>query len=104
VSEPNRANVEVWKRRFRRKFAANLSGLQSLADEIAADASESVTFTTTSLEGGNAAGVITGNKMEMLAAAEELISEMDAAGAASAAGSAPLRVIYPRFGPGCFPH
>ena len=98
----NRPNVEAWKRRFRRVYAANLAGLKTLSDTIAGEAGEMVTFTMASMEGGQASGVGTGNKIEMLTAAEEVISELDAA--TVGAGAAPLRVIYPRFGQGCFPH
>lgn len=71
----NRANIEIWKTRLRRKFAVDLAGLAALADAAADEAGEVVTFTQTTVEGGSAAGVVTGNKLEIMAAAEELLAD-----------------------------
>lgn len=49
--------------------------LAALADVWAADAAETVSFTSASIEGGTASGVITGNRLELLQAAEELLTE-----------------------------
>jgi hypothetical protein len=73
----NRANVEVWKRRFLRLYSANLAGLKTLADSFASEASETVTLTNFGEDGQSGGGIITGNKMELLAAAEELIEELE---------------------------
>lgn len=75
MPEPSRANITTWKLRFRRKYAGDVAGLTTLADELAAEAGEFVTFTSTTEEGQSASGVITGNKMEMLTAAEELLGD-----------------------------
>ncbi len=71
----NRNNVATWKLRLRRKFATDTAGLATLSDSIAAEAAEFVTFTSTSEDGSSAAGVITGNKMEILTAIEELLGD-----------------------------
>lgn len=75
----NRPNVDVWRLRFRRIYSADLPGLRTLSDQIASEAGEMVTITSTQMEGSAGAGVVTGNKLEMLAAAEELLLELDAA-------------------------
>lgn len=49
--------------------------LAALADVWAADAAETVSFTSASIEGGTASGVITGNRLELLQAAEELLAD-----------------------------
>lgn len=95
MAEISRVNVEVWKRNFRRKY--DVPGLRTLADSIASEAGELVTITSSSLEGGSGSGVVTGNKLEMLAAAEELLGELDATAATAAGNAQPLRMIYPQF-------
>jgi len=75
MPEPSRTAVEIWKTRFRRKFATDTAGLATFADSIAGDAAEVVTFTSTSEDGSAASGVITGNKLELLSAAEELLAD-----------------------------
>lgn len=75
----NSARVATWKQRFRRKYATDLPGLRTLSDTIAAEAGEVVTITSTSMEGGAGAGVVTGNKLEMLAAVEDVLLELDPA-------------------------
>ncbi|XHR27540.1 MAG: hypothetical protein ACFUZC_16540 [Chthoniobacteraceae bacterium] len=96
----NRSNVEVWKRNFRRKYSGDLPTLRTLADTISAEAGEMVTITQSQFEGGSGTGIVTGNKLEMLAAVEELLAELDATAANAAA--TPVRVIYPVFA--YFPH
>ncbi len=94
MAEISRVNVEVWKMRLGRKYATDLPGLKTLSDAIAADASEVVTITATGMDGGNASGAITGNKLEMLSACEELIRARDTGADGS---DTPLRMIYPTF-------
>lgn len=73
----NATAVVIWKRRFRRLYRADVAGLKTLAGTIAGEAGELVTVVAAGMEGANATGVVTGNKLEMLAAAEELIEELD---------------------------
>ncbi len=87
--------MQVWKANFRR--TKNVAELRALATSLASDAGEVVTITGTGMEGGNASGAVTGNKLEMLAAVEELLLELDDTAAGAAAAGAPLRVIYPTF-------
>lgn len=76
MPEISRANVETWKLRFRRKYpVAQVAALRTLADTIADEAGEVVTITSSNMEGGSASGQITGNKLEMLTAAEELLAD-----------------------------
>ena len=75
MPEISRSAVDVWVRRFRRIYASNTTALATLADTVAGDAAEFVTFTSTSEDGSAASGVITGNKLEILAAAEELLAD-----------------------------
>jgi len=49
--------------------------LAALADTWAADAAETVTFTGATIEGGSGTGVVTGSRLELLAAAEELLAD-----------------------------
>lgn len=77
MAQLNRTAVEVWKMRFRRLYtgAGGADTLAALTTDWAADASETVSFTQTTLEGGSAAGVVTGNRLELLMAAEELLCD-----------------------------
>ena len=77
MASVDRQNIEAWKLRFRRKFtgAEGIAALDALSDTWAADAAEVVTFTSGTMEGGQASGMLTGNKMEVLTAAEELLSD-----------------------------
>jgi len=98
MPEISRLNVEVWKKHFRRTYTA--AELKTQAEAIAAEAGEMVTITQTGIEGTTGTGTVTGNKLEMLAAVEDLLAEIDAPSARAAA--APVRVIYPTFTG--FPH
>jgi hypothetical protein len=71
----SRPNVAVWKLRFRRKYLSNPAALETLSDEVAGEAGEMVTFTSHSEDGSSAGAVVTGNKLEMLAAIEELLDD-----------------------------
>jgi hypothetical protein len=95
MAEISQTNVQVWKKTFRR--TKTVSELRSLATALASEAAEVVTITSTSMEGGAAAGTVTGNKLELLAAVEELLAEQDGDAAAATAAGAPLRMIYPAF-------
>lgn len=95
MAEISRTNMLVWKANFRR--TKSVVELRALATSLAADAGETVTITATGMDGGNASGAVTGNKLEMLAAVEELLSELDETAAETAAAGAPLRMIYPTF-------
>ena len=90
----NRSAVEVWKLRFRRLYTGNSAALAALTADWASDASEVVSFTSVNLEGGAASGVVTGNRLELLAAAEELLA--DPVFLAGVNAQAP-RVIIPDF-------
>lgn len=94
MSAISRPNVEIWKRRFRRLYAADLPGLKALSDQIAAEAGETVTITRSVEDGNQTEGMVTGNKLEMLNAAEELITELDTAAPLPRSYS---RVIIPDF-------
>jgi hypothetical protein len=90
----NRPNVDVWRSRFRRLYSADLAALEALSDTLAAEAGELVTITSTQMEGSAGSGVITGNKLEMLAAVEELLQELS-----PTAPVVPARGIVMRFEP-----
>lgn len=79
--ETSRTNVEIWKSRFLRKYTASgvtdVTSLRTLSDEIAAEAGEMITINQTGMEAGSGAGILTGNKMEMLMAVEELLAATD---------------------------
>ena len=93
----SRTAVEVWKMRFRRLYAATpelRAALDALTAAWAADAAETVSFTQTTLEGGMASGIITGNRLELLMAAEELLADpMFLAGISQA----PSRMVIPDY-------
>ena len=86
-------NIAIWKRRFRRKYASDVAGLKALADQLAAEAAETVSLTNFNEDGQSGGGVVTGNKMEMMEAAELVIAELDEAAANLA--NRDIRVIYP---------
>lgn len=79
MSEVSRPNIEIWKRRFRRLYSADLAALETLSDQIAAEAGETITINRSQEDGNVTEGILTGNKLEMLGAAEELITELDTA-------------------------
>lgn len=70
----NGANhIETAKQYMRRRFT--LSKLETLADELWDIATDDVTITSQGFEGGNASGVLTFPKIDLLQAVEELILE-----------------------------
>ena len=78
MAQINRTAIEIWKMRFRRLYSATeelRATLAALTTEWASDAAELVTFTQAQMEGGGASGQITGNRLEVLAAAEELLMD-----------------------------
>jgi hypothetical protein len=62
---------------LRRKYAADITGLRKEADRVFAEATETVTLTSLSAEGGSQAGAITCPKGLLLLILEELITELD---------------------------
>lgn len=93
----NTQAVAVWKRRFRRVYASDLPALVALSDEVAAEAGETVSITSASLADGATAGVVTGNKLEMLAAIEEVITELSPAEPEAPSARVQSRVWSPDF-------
>ncbi len=93
----NRFNVDTWKMDFRAGTAGagQLASLKTLRGEISAEAGEMVSITSTAFEGGSGSAAITGNKMEMLRAVNELLSELDPNSPNAAAAAVPVRAIYP---------
>ena len=77
MADINPARVDIWRRRFARKYKDNLAGLKTLSDSLAVEAEDVVTLTNFNEDGQAGGGQVTGNKMEMLAAAEDVIAEMD---------------------------
>lgn len=71
------AKLEVAKQYLRRKYAADVPGLKTLADRIAESAFRAVTITGQTFEGGSAQGQITFDKLAYLGAVEALIAELD---------------------------
>jgi hypothetical protein len=94
----NRLNVDTWKLNFRRVTGGDPGQLTTLSTAIAAEAGELISVSNLGFEGSTGSGVITGNKIEMLRAVEELLAELDAAAASAAAAAQPVRIIYPTFG------
>lgn len=71
----DRSKVEYAKKYLRRKYAGNNAGLATLADEVFAEATDTVTLTGTSFEGGSGSGQITFEKALLGAAVEEVLEE-----------------------------
>lgn len=96
----SRENVDLWKKRFFRKHTAagvvDVTALRALSDNVAAEAGELVTIIGTTMEGGGGTGQVTGNKMEMLMAVEELLENHDPE-AATAEQPIRSRLISPDF-------
>lgn len=65
------------KPRLRRRYAQDLVGLKMLADHTWAEATDTVTLTSLSAEGGSQSGSITCPKGLLLLVIEELIAELD---------------------------
>ncbi|AKC83775.1 hypothetical protein IMCC26134_15105 [Verrucomicrobia bacterium IMCC26134] len=62
---------------LRRKYASNLTGLRAMADTTFASATETVTLTSLSAEGGSHSGEITCPKGLLLEAIESILLELD---------------------------
>lgn len=77
--EVSRTNVDVWKKRFLRTNTVdgetNFTALGTLSDAVANEAGELITINSANMEGGGGSGILTGNKMEMLMALEELLEQ-----------------------------
>jgi hypothetical protein len=73
------ANIQTAKLYLRRTYAANVAGLKTLANTIAADAFEAVTLTGQSFEGSSHTGQLVFARIDYLRACEELILELDTA-------------------------
>lgn len=71
--------IEQVKRYLRRTYAANVQGLRALADRIfeSGGATDSVTITGHSFEGGSANGQITFEPLAYLKAVNEVLAELD---------------------------
>lgn len=70
--------IQTAKRYLRRKYPVDqLPQLKTLADTTFAEATDTVTLTSNSFEGGSASGEITFDKTVLLTAIEELIAEVD---------------------------
>jgi hypothetical protein len=72
-----RQQADYIKSYLRRKFSADIPGLKAYADEVFGSATDEITVTTTSFEGGSVGGIPTFNKMTLLGAIEEVIEELD---------------------------
>lgn len=66
----------LW-RKYKPRGAEGVSELKTLADEVFAEASETVTITGTSYEGGSANGSITFDKAILGRAIEKLLEALD---------------------------
>lgn len=62
---------------LRRKYATNVTGLRALADTTFAAATETVTLTSLSSEGGSQSGEITCPRGLLLEAIETVLLELD---------------------------
>ena len=71
------ARIETLKSYLRRKYAADLVGLKALADTAVENATDPVTITGQTFEGGGHSGQITFEPMAYLAAVEAVIMELD---------------------------
>ena len=93
----NRFNVDTWKMDFRVRVGSDnaVANLQTLRADISAEAGELISVSSTGFEGGSGSGVVTGNKMEMLRAVNELLAEIDPASPNTASAALPVRTIYP---------
>lgn len=75
------ARIDTARRYLRRTYAQNLTGLLALADQVANTATEAVTLTGQSFEGGSHTGQLTFEPMAYLTAIEDIIAELDPTGA-----------------------
>lgn len=71
------AQKDALRRHLRRKYQHDLDGLRTLCDELALKGMEPVTITSLSSEGGSSAGAVTVQPLLLLAAAEEVLAELD---------------------------
>lgn len=62
---------------LRRTYASNLNGLRVLAEQTFAQATEAVTITQQSFEGGASTGTITCPRAVLLQAIEDVLLELD---------------------------
>lgn len=81
------ARIEIAKRWLRRNYAADVAGLGKLVDDLSVGAFREVTITGHQFTGGQANGTITFEKMAYLAAALDVLSELDE----TAEPAAPIR-------------
>lgn len=71
------SSIEAIAAYLRRKYAANLAGLKSLADQVAPQAMAAEQFTMLSLEGGSAQSTVNVPAATLLLVIERLIAEID---------------------------
>jgi hypothetical protein len=71
------SRIETAKRYLRRKYATDLLGLRALADSVAECATDAVTLTGQSFEGGSHSGAVTFEPMAYLTAIEDVLAELD---------------------------
>jgi hypothetical protein len=65
------------RRYLRRKYGNDLPGLRAVCDDLALKGMEPVTINSLSSDGGSSAGQITTDPLLFLAAAEEVLRELD---------------------------
>lgn len=71
-------NIATAKKYLRRKYAADLTGLRALADQIATEAlGDAVTLTGQSSDGASHTGQLVFPRIDYLAAIEDIIRELD---------------------------
>ncbi len=71
----DRSKIEYAKAYLRRTYATDNAGLRALAATTFAEATDSVTITTTGFEGGSAGGQVTFEKALLGIAIEEVLAE-----------------------------
>ena len=70
--------IETVKRHLRRTYRADVAGLRALADKVfAAGATDAVTITGQTFEGGSAQGTVTFEPLAYLRAINEVLAELD---------------------------
>jgi hypothetical protein len=80
VGLSDRTKIDAAKAHLRREYSDNAEGLaalKQLARDAFSEATDTVTLTSTSFEGGAGSGQITFDKMILLVALNELIAERD---------------------------
>lgn len=93
----DQVSIGIWVQRFRRIYNGRAAELAAFSNAVAEDAAEVVTINRTSLEGQSSEGAITGNKMEILAACEQLLADTTFNPDAIRPAVARSRVILPDF-------